>query len=59
MKNHTTEVNKKRLEEVVDSLTEENRRYFLGVVEALNFAQNIQNQVDTDQSNKKANSGVS
>jgi hypothetical protein len=39
MKNNTTEVYKKRLEEAVDSLTEENQRCFLGVVKALAFAQ--------------------
>ncbi|MDR2552879.1 MAG: hypothetical protein LBD31_06930 [Treponema sp.] len=41
MKNHTKEVNKKRLEEVVDSLTEENKRCFLGIMEALAFAQTV------------------
>jgi hypothetical protein len=33
---------RKRLFEVVDRLTDENQRYFLGVLEALNFAQSIQ-----------------
>jgi hypothetical protein len=39
MKNHITEADKERLEQAVDSLTEENRRCFLGIVEALAFAQ--------------------
>ena len=44
MKNHTKEAGKKRLEEAVDTLTEENQRYFLGVLEALTFAQARQDQ---------------
>jgi hypothetical protein len=58
MKNHITEADKERLEQAVDSLTEENQRCFLGVLEALTFAQSAQRLADTDQSNKKANSGV-
>jgi len=30
----------KRLENAIDQLTDENRSYFLGVLEALTFAQN-------------------
>jgi hypothetical protein len=39
MENHTKETDTKRLAEAVDTLTEENQRYFLGVVEALAYAQ--------------------
>jgi hypothetical protein len=58
MKNHTGVADKERLSEVADRLTEENQRCFLGVLEALSFAQSAQRQADTDQSNKKADSGV-
>ncbi|MDR2542106.1 MAG: hypothetical protein LBC80_01475 [Treponema sp.] len=30
------------LDEVIEQLTDENRRYFIGVLEALYFAQNMQ-----------------
>jgi hypothetical protein len=40
MENHTEEVDKKRLAEKVDNLTEGNQQCFLGVLEALAFAQN-------------------
>ena len=39
---------KERLSEAVDKLTDENQRYFLGVVEALTFAQNEQNKTRTE-----------
>ena len=32
--------NTKRLENAIDQLTDEHQSYFLGVLEALNFAQN-------------------
>jgi hypothetical protein len=38
MKNHTEVKDKERLSEMADRLTEENQRYFLGVLEALTFA---------------------
>jgi hypothetical protein len=56
--NHTGRAGKERLSEKVDKLTEENQRCFLGVLEALTFAQSIPKQADTDQLKKKANSGV-
>jgi hypothetical protein len=49
MKNHTKEADKERLVTVVDKLTEENQRYFLGVLEALVFAQTEQDKVKTEQ----------
>jgi hypothetical protein len=56
MKNHTKEANKERLSEKVDKLTEENQRRFLGVLEALAFAQNTQKQRLTQRlAKKKAN----
>jgi hypothetical protein len=39
MNTRTKEVDRERLSEKVDKLTEENRRCFLGVLEALTFAQ--------------------
>jgi hypothetical protein len=48
MKNHTKETDKKWLAEKVDNLTEENQRYFLGVLEALSFSQSTQKQADTE-----------
>ncbi|MDR2303352.1 MAG: hypothetical protein LBE10_02020 [Treponema sp.] len=38
MKKDTNKTVKERLNEAVDTLTEENRRHFLGVLEALKFA---------------------
>jgi hypothetical protein len=49
---------KEHLSEKVDELTAENRRCFLGVLEALNFAQSIQSRGDTEAVEEKANSGV-
>jgi hypothetical protein len=37
-----------RLSEKADELTAENKRCFLGVLEALSFAQSIQGQDDTE-----------
>jgi hypothetical protein len=48
MKNHTKEVDKEQLSEKVDKLTEENRRCFLGILEALSFAQSTQNQIEAE-----------
>jgi hypothetical protein len=45
MRNHTEGINKERLSERVDKLTEENQRCFLGVLEALSFAQSAQNTI--------------
>jgi len=42
MKTNTTQKDAKRLEESVDRLTDEHKSYFLGVLEGLFFAQNIQ-----------------
>jgi hypothetical protein len=39
MKKDTARNQKERLKEAVEALTEENRRHFLGVLEALKFAQ--------------------
>jgi hypothetical protein len=47
MKNHTKKADKKQLLEKIDKLTEENQRCFLGVLEALAFAQIVQKQADT------------
>ena len=44
MKNHTEKTDKKRLEEAVDTLMEENQRYFLGVLDTLAFAQTGQDK---------------
>jgi hypothetical protein len=41
-------IDKEHLSEKVDELTAENKRCFLGVLEALNFAQNIQSQADIE-----------
>jgi hypothetical protein len=43
MKNHIIETDKERLRETIDTLTEENQRHVLGVLEALRFAQSEQN----------------
>jgi hypothetical protein len=43
---------KEHLSEKADELTAENRRCFLGVLEALSFAQNVQKQAGTDPSDK-------
>jgi len=40
MDGNVTEGNTKRLEDNIDRLTDEYQFYFLGVLEALNFAQN-------------------
>jgi hypothetical protein len=48
MENHTEKTDKERLAEEIDKLTEENQRYFLGILEALSFAQNTQKQADTE-----------
>jgi hypothetical protein len=47
MGNHTKDVDKERLSEKIDLLTEENQRYFLGILAALTFAQGIQKRADT------------
>jgi hypothetical protein len=47
MENHTDTADKQPLSETIDKLTEENQRCFLGVLEALAFAQSTQNQADT------------
>jgi hypothetical protein len=39
---------KEHLSEKVDELTAENKRCFLGVLEALNFAQSIKSQADQE-----------
>jgi hypothetical protein len=46
MKNHTEKANRERLSEKVDVLTEENQRYFLGVLDALVFAQTGQGKAE-------------
>jgi hypothetical protein len=58
MEDYAKVVDKERLTGKVDELTEENKRCFLGVLEALNFAQSIQSQGDTEAVEKKANHGV-
>jgi len=40
MDNEKNDKNTKYLEETIDQLTDESQFYFLGVLEALNFAQN-------------------
>jgi hypothetical protein len=54
MENHTKEVDKERLAEKVDKLTEENQRCVLGVLEALAFAQSTQKQADTETREEKS-----
>lgn len=44
------DTDRERLSEAVDTLTEENQRCFLGVVEALAFAQTAQGQEIKDES---------
>jgi hypothetical protein len=53
MEDYTKVADKEHLSEKVDELTAENKRYFLGVLEALCFAQNIQKETGTDPSDKK------
>jgi hypothetical protein len=52
MESHTKESNIERLAENIDKLTEENQRCFLGVLEALVFAQAEQRQ------NKAGENGI-
>lgn len=47
MENHTKTADKERLAEKADKLTEENQRCFLGVLEALTFAQSTPKEADT------------
>ncbi|MDR2097593.1 MAG: hypothetical protein LBP37_03655 [Spirochaetaceae bacterium] len=54
MTNHTTETDKERLAEVVDKLTEENRRCFLGVLEALVFARNERGKTGPERGERPA-----
>jgi DNA-binding MurR/RpiR family transcriptional regulator len=44
MEYHTEKADRERLDRAIDVLTEENRRYFLGILEALAFAQSEQGQ---------------
>ncbi|MDR2095318.1 MAG: hypothetical protein LBP76_07345 [Treponema sp.] len=46
MKKDTDDKKNNRLYESVDQLTEENQRYFLGVLQALAFAQSEQDKVE-------------
>jgi hypothetical protein len=50
MKKRMGLVKQERLEAAIDELTEENQRYVLGVLEALNFAQSTQEQDVNNQS---------
>jgi hypothetical protein len=50
-----TDLNKKELYEAVDQLTEENQHFFLGILEALSFAQSTQ---ELPESRLLANSGL-
>jgi hypothetical protein len=47
MKNNTKMINKERLAATIDKLTEINQQRFLGVLEALIFAQRSAKQADT------------
>jgi hypothetical protein len=49
MKENTDPKRKERLRTAIDGLTEENRRYVLGVLEALNFAQTAPEQAGNSQ----------
>jgi hypothetical protein len=49
MKNHTKEMDRERLVETVDKLTEENQWCFLGILEALVFAQTEQDKAKSEQ----------
>jgi hypothetical protein len=42
-----TDLSKKELYEVVDQLTEENQHFFLGILEALSFAQSAQELLES------------
>jgi hypothetical protein len=44
MKKHTGDMKNEHLHKAIDRLTEENQCYVLGVLQALTFAQNTQNQ---------------
>jgi hypothetical protein len=44
MKKDTNRTSKERLNKAVDTLTEENQRHFLGILEALVFAQSEQDK---------------
>jgi hypothetical protein len=44
MKKNTEKADKEKLSKSVDELTEENQRHFLGVLEALAFAQSDQDK---------------
>jgi hypothetical protein len=47
-----------RLSEKADELTAENKRCFLGVLEALDFVQNVQKQTGAEQPAENANHSV-
>jgi hypothetical protein len=49
MKERTDTTRKERLRTAIDGLTEENRRYVLGVLEALRFSQTAPEQAGTSQ----------
>jgi hypothetical protein len=48
MKKHTMMIDKKGLVELVNKLTEENQRCFLGILEALMFAQTGQGKTEPE-----------
>jgi hypothetical protein len=52
MENNITKMKTKRLEEATDQLTEEHQSYFLGVLEALTFAQNAREITKEKQQSK-------
>jgi len=49
--------NTKRLENAIDQLTDEHQSYFLGVLEALNFAQNAREMAGEEASQITGNGG--
>jgi hypothetical protein len=46
MKKDTEDIRKERLPESVEQLTEENQRHFLGILQALAFAQHEQGKAE-------------
>jgi hypothetical protein len=58
MEDYAKVADKEHLSEKVDELTAENKRCFLGVLEALSFAQNVQKQTGAEEPDKNANCGV-
>ncbi|MDR1108931.1 MAG: hypothetical protein LBL19_07845, partial [Spirochaetaceae bacterium] len=59
MQKYTGTIGRERLDSAIDELTEEHRRYVLGVLEALCFAQAAQEQRGNNQNSEFINTGGS